>query len=224
MTFHPAFARVYALLLLVMACLAGWPAVAAGSAKEVVTTPHVMSDGYKNSPEIILGGLEKVRAEIAAQGLDITIDAAAEYYLDHEFEQKIQHKEVLTFGKDLLLFELPFISEPNILLQVIFAMQTQGYRPVLAHPERYGYWATDLSKLEQLKERGVLFQLNTIALCGAYGPSVKRSAEKLVDNGWYELIGSDCHRMDHVQAIKATLREPYLHKVIGSGKLLNATL
>jgi len=191
---------------------------------KVVTTPHVMSDGYKNSPEIILGGLEKVRAEIAAQGLDITIDAAAEYYLDHEFEQKIQHKEVLTFGKDLLLFELPFISEPNILLQVIFAMQTQGYRPVLAHPERYGYWATDLSKLEQLKERGVLFQLNTIALCGAYGPSVKRSAEKLVDNGWYELIGSDCHRMDHVQAIKATLREPYLHKVIGSGKLLNATL
>ncbi|MBK8341452.1 MAG: capsular biosynthesis protein [Flavobacteriales bacterium] len=191
---------------------------------KVVTTPHVMSDGYKNSPEIILGGLEKLRAEVAREGLDITIDAAAEYYLDHEFEQKIQHKEVLTFGKDLLLFELPFISEPNILLQVIFAMQTQGYRPVLAHPERYGYWATDLSKLEQLKERGVLFQLNTIALCGAYGPSVKRSAEKLVDNGWYELIGSDCHRMDHVQAIKATLREPYLHKVIGSGKLLNATL
>ena len=192
--------------------------------RKVVTTPHSMADGYKNTPDIILPGLEKLRAEVKRVGLNMEVDAAAEYYLDHELEQKIQRKEVLTFGKDLLLFELPFISEPTILLQVVFAMQTQGYRPVLAHPERYGYWATDLSKLEQLKERGVLFQLNTIALCGAYGPSVKRSAEKLVDQGWYELIGSDCHRMDHIGAIKATLREPYLHKVIGSGKLLNATL
>ncbi|MBK7271360.1 MAG: hypothetical protein IPI07_18195 [Flavobacteriales bacterium] len=62
-------------------------------------------------------------------------------------------------------------------------MQTQGYRPVLAHPERYAFWDTDLSKYERLKERGVLFQLNTIALSGAYGPQAKQVAEKLIDGG-----------------------------------------
>ncbi len=192
--------------------------------RKVITTPHSMADGYKNTPEIILGGLEKLRAEVRRQGVNIEVEAAAEYYLDHELEQRVVKKEVLTFGDRLLLFELPFISEPAILLNVIFQMQTQGYRPVLAHPERYGFWYNDFSKYETLKERGVLFQLNLVALSGAYGPQTKQIAERLIDSGYYELLGSDCHNMNHIQAIRNTLTRPYLHKLIGSGKLLNSTL
>jgi hypothetical protein len=59
---------------------------------------------------------------------------------------------------------------------------------------------------------------------GAYGPGAKKVAERLIDAGWVELLGSDCHSMNHVEAIKATLQEPYLHKAIASGKLVNATL
>lgn len=192
--------------------------------KKVVTTPHNMADGYRNTPEIILGGLERVRDELKQRGIAMEIDAAAEYYLDHELEQKVADRRVLTFGDNFLLFELPFISEPAVLLPVIFQMQTAGYRPVLAHPERYAFWYTDFSKYERLKERGVLFQLNMIALSGAYGPQARQIAEKLIDAGHYELIGSDCHSMNHVQAIKNTLSKPYLHKLIASGKLLNSTL
>ena len=192
--------------------------------RKVITTPHSMADGYKNTPEIILGGLEKLRAEVAREGLDITVDAAAEYYLDHELEQRVMRKEVLTFGDRLLLFELPFISEPQVLLSVVFQMQTQGYRPVLAHPERYAFWYNDFTKYERLKERGVLFQLNLVALSGAYGPQAKQLAERMIDEGFYELLGSDCHNMNHVQAIHNTLTRPYLHKLISSGKLLNHML
>lgn len=192
--------------------------------KKVVTTPHNMADGYRNSPDIILGGLERVREELKRRGIAMEIDAAAEYYLDHELEQKVADRNVLTFGNNYLLFELPFISEPAVLLTVIFQMQTAGYKPVLAHPERYAFWYTDFSKYERLKERGVLFQLNMIALAGAYGPQAKQIAERLIDAGHYELVGSDCHSMSHVQAIKNTLSRPYLHKLIASGKLLNSTL
>lgn len=192
--------------------------------RKVVTTPHSMSDGYKNTPEIILGGLEKLREEVKRQGLDMEVDAAAEYYLDHELERKVMERKVLTFGRDLLLFELPFISEPSILLNLVFQMQTQGYRPVLAHPERYGFWHNDFAKYERLKERGVLFQLNLVALSGAYGPKAKEVAERLIEAGAYELLGSDCHNMNHIEAIRNTLTRPYLHKLIASGKLVNAGL
>ncbi len=192
--------------------------------RKVITTPHSMADGYKNTPEIILGGLEKLRAEVKRTGLDIEVDAAAEYYLDHELEKNVVEKRVLTFGDKLLLFELPFISEPAVLLSVIFQMQTQGYKPVLAHPERYTFWYNDPSKYERLKERGVLFQLNMVALSGAYGPQAKQVAERLIDQGAYELIGSDCHSMGHVEAMRNALTRPYLHKLLASGKLLNAGL
>ncbi len=192
--------------------------------RKVITTPHSMADGYKNSPEIILGGLQKLRAEVKRQGLEIEVDAAAEYYLDHDLERKVVEGEVLTFGDKLLLFELPFISEPQVLLSLIFQMQTQGYKPVLAHPERYAYWHNDFPKYEKLKDRGVLFQLNLVALSGAYGRPAKEIAERLIDAGAYELLGSDCHNMNHVEAIRNTLERPSLHKLIGSGKLLNAGL
>ncbi|MFT3884085.1 MAG: histidinol phosphatase [Flavobacteriales bacterium] len=191
---------------------------------KVITTPHVMADGFRNTPEIILTGLQRVREELAVQGIPVEIEASAEYYLDHEFDRLVRERQVIPFGNDHVLFELPFISEPAILLNVIFQLQTQGYKPVLAHPERYQFWHNDLSKYENLKERGVLFQLNTVALMGAYGPTARKVAEKLVDNGWYELLGSDCHSMNHIAAIKATLSEPYLHKLLASGKLLNAML
>ena len=192
--------------------------------RKVVTTPHNMADGYKNTPEIILGGLERVRDEVRRRGIPVEVDAAAEYYLDHELEQKVADRKVLTFGDNYLLFELPFISEPTVMLSVIFQMQTAGYRPVLAHPERYTFWYNDFTKYERLKERGVLFQLNTIALSGAYGLQAKQIAERLIDARYYELLGSDCHSMGHVQAIRNTLARPYLHKLIASGKLLNSTL
>lgn len=192
--------------------------------RKVITTPHSMADGYRNSPAIILGGLEKLRREVEAQGLGIEVDAAAEYYLDHDLERKVLDGEVLTFGDRLLLFELPFLSEPSIMLNLVFQMQTQGYKPVLAHPERYSFWYNDFSKFERLKDRGVLFQVNLIALSGAYGPKAKEIAERLIDAGAYELVGSDCHNMNHVEAIRNTLTRPYLHKLIASGKLLNAGL
>jgi tyrosine-protein phosphatase YwqE len=194
--------------------------------RKVVTSPHVMADGYKNTPEIILGGLEKVREEIQRVGLDMEIDAAAEYYLDHELENLVKAKNVLTFGGDnkYVLFELPFIGEPSVLLQVIFGMQTNGYKPVLAHPERYQFWHNSYERLEDLKDRGVLLQLNMIALSGAYGPGAKKIAERMIDDGFYEFIGSDCHNMNHIQAMQNTLHQPYLHKILDSGKLLNEQL
>lgn len=192
--------------------------------RKVITTPHSMADGYKNPPEVILGGLEKVRRAVKEEGLDIQVDAAAEYYLDHALQEKITSQKLLTFGTDKVLFELPFISEPAVLLNVVFEMQTQGFQPVLAHPERYQFWHTDMGTMEKLKDRGVIFQLNMIALAGAYGPAARKQAEKIADRGWYELVGSDCHSMKHIEAMEAARTEPCLHKLVESGKLLNAKL
>ena len=128
--------------------------------RKVITTPHSMADGYRNPTDKILAGLEQVRAEAARRGIAIEVEASAEYYLDHELEEKVKRKDILTFGDRLLLFELSFIGEPHVLNSVVFEMQTQGYRPVLAHPERYTFWAGQLDKYEALKDRSVLFQVN----------------------------------------------------------------
>ena len=119
--------------------------------KKVITTPHVMSDYYKNTPEIILSGLDKVNAEIKKNNLDIKVEAAAEYNLEPEFEDLLEKNNLLTFGTDrYLLFELSFFDEPPRLNDIIWKMIEKDFSPVLAHVERYAYWHKDYDKIEEM--------------------------------------------------------------------------
>ena len=192
--------------------------------KKVITTPHVMSDFYKNNPEIILGGLENVRAAIKKEGIDIKVEAAAEYYLDFHFEELIQKKELLTFGENYVLFELSFMHEPTRIKEAIFDLQTAGYIPILAHVERYPYYINQWDVLEDFKNRGCLFQLNINSLSGAYGPQVKKMAEDIIEKEWIDLLGSDCHHMGHIESIDALRRNKHLHQIINQKKLINFKL
>src|SRR6202030_1062274 len=95
-------------------------------------------------------GLEKVRQALKEAEVDIEIEAAAEYYFDFEFEKKIKEANVLTFGANYSLWEIPFINPPDNMNQLIFEMTTRGYKPVLAHVERYGFWQHNFEKYEEL--------------------------------------------------------------------------
>ena len=192
--------------------------------KKLITTPHVMSDQYRNTPEIILNGLENVRAELMRQNIEMELNAAAEYYIDHEFLKLIERKDILTFGDKYVLVEMSFFTETPMLKDALFLLQIAGYKPVLAHAERYDFWHNSYEKYEDVKTRGALLQLNIGYLTGYYSMGVKKIAERLIDDGMYDMIGSDCHHQGHIELIKSCRSEEYLHKVLNSGKMLNSAL
>jgi len=192
--------------------------------RKVITTPHIYTDLYPNTAERILDGLQHVRSAVSAEGIPIEVDAAAEYFLDEHFEQLIDQKKLLTFGKNYVLFELGFMQEPPNLNRAIFNMHLQGYKPVLAHPERYEYWSSGSARFRELADRDVLLQVNINSLSGHYGQQVKETAEYLIESGLVQFIGTDCHHPGHIQMTHSLLRHPHLHQLINSGRLLNQTL
>lgn len=192
--------------------------------RKVVTTPHVMSDYYRNSTETIVRGCEQLREEAARAGISLEVECAAEYYLDAALKEKIKKKDLLTFGNNYVLFELSFLSEPPGINEVVFDLQLAGYRPVLAHPERYNYWHRDFEKYEEMAEKGILMQLNINSLTGHYSPPVKKMSERLVGKNLISFLGSDCHHAGHIGLMKQAARLQPLHDLIQSGKLLNNTL
>lgn len=192
--------------------------------RKLITTPHVMGDFYRNTPETILGGLAKLREAAAAEGLTVALEAAAEYYADFDLEQKLKAGRLLTFGDNYLLFEVSYLNEPQSLHALIFELITSGYKPVLAHPERYPFWYRNLELFESLKEKGVLLQLNINSLTGHYSPEARRVAEHFINNNMVDFLGSDCHHPGHLQLMEKAVRQKALHKLLASGKLRNATL
>ncbi len=191
-----------------------------------IATPHIMSDYYRNSPAIIRAGLDAVRLEAKRHGIALQLEAAAEYYLDEGFFSLIEAGDLLTFGKNFLLFELSYINRPNSLQQAIFCVQTAGLQPVLAHPERYPYFSNekDLSPFRELVEQGVLLQLNLGSLTGQHGPYARHTGRELVDAGLISFAGSDLHRPEQLADLGTVQTDRWFHKLLDSGRLLNSSL
>ncbi|NME67897.1 tyrosine-protein phosphatase [Flammeovirga aprica] len=184
--------------------------------KHLVATPHIMSDFYKNTPEGINEKLTLVREEVAKEGIDITIDAAAEYYLDDGFLLNLRNKKpFLTFGKNYLLIETSFINPCLFIDEAIFMAISQGYQPIIAHPERYNYVFDDYEEIKRWKSIGALLQVNALSLLGYYSKRSKAIAERLIDDNLVDFIGSDSHKPKHVEGLKKVLNSSYYYKSLG---------
>lgn len=191
--------------------------------RKLIITPHIMEDFYKNTPAIIQGKLDEVKAELKNYGIDIELEAAAEYYFDETLIHKIKNKEVLTFGDKHVLFEYAFGQEPQQINTLLFEFKVNGYRPILAHYERYPYYHNRPEKIKEYRDQGILIQLNLLSLTGHYGPAVEKMAKYLVDNQLIDFVGSDCHRIEHLQILEKNRQNPYFHKLNGL-QLLNNSL
>lgn len=180
--------------------------------KKIIATPHIMIDYYRNTAETINAALATVNAELLKEGIDILVEAAAEHMFDEGFEAKIDAGELMVMKGGYVLFELSFVSKPPNLIPVIQKMINKGFKPILAHPERYPYLT--IEELKSIRSWGCNLQLNTISLTGYYGPGIKKVAEALVDHQIVDFISSDMHHPRHAAAFKQALLTPYLDKLM----------
>ena len=179
----------------------------------LITTPHIMSDYYKNTPAIINAGLEQVREALKTENITVEISAAAEYYIDDGFLQKLEEEKLMTFGDNYLLVEISYINHPDNLKDIFFRMRVAGYKPVLAHPERYPFWYNNFDEYRSIRDSGVLLQLNLNSLTGYYGPDAKKAGEKMIDLEMIDMVGTDMHHTKHANSLRSCLNQKYLPKV-----------
>lgn len=183
--------------------------------KKVITTPHINPEFFPNTEEIIIEKYYEVKRSVEKAGIEIKFEASAEYFLCEDLMQKLeQKKKLLTFSDGYLLFECSFLNEPFFLKDFIFHAISQGYKPVLAHPERYAFVHQNFQILEDLKQRDVRLQININSLSGAYQKAARKTAEKMIKKGMVDLLGSDCHNKRHAELLKETKSSKYFQKAL----------
>ncbi|MCH9741458.1 MAG: capsular biosynthesis protein, partial [Epsilonproteobacteria bacterium] len=169
---------------------------------KLITTPHV-SDIFPNTTKDILEGYRGLKSELLQRNITIELEVAAEYYADEYFGKLLESKDILSFGKEnYLLFELSYFTPPHDIDNLIYEIQLKGYTPVLAHPERYLYWHYDFNRYYELKEMGVLFQINLNSISGYYNEGIQLIVEQLIKNSLVDFVGSDTHHMTHIKNLK----------------------
>ncbi len=182
--------------------------------KNFITTPHVLGDLYPNTPEIIKSKLKEVQSELIKRNInDISIKAAAEYMMDEEFSTILEKGEILTLKDNLVLVEMSYFSPPNNLFDILFQLGLKGYKPVLAHPERYNSYHNNFRIYQKLKNAGCLFQLNLLSLTENYGKEVKKTTERLLKENMYDFVGTDTHHFNHLDSLKKISTKKNLTKI-----------
>ncbi len=170
--------------------------------KQIITTPHVMQHVWDNTFESITNRKNEVNALLLEQGIDISFRAAAEYLMDDNFVQLFKKQKLLTLKDNYVLVEMSYINAPIQLYDILFDLQVAGYKPVLAHPERYNFYHHNFDEYQKLKKAGCLFQLNLLSIVGYYGENVAKTAQKLLAHGLIDFASSDTHHQKHIDSFE----------------------
>lgn len=168
-----------------------------------IATPHVMNTVWENTSEGILSRLNETQTLFRQNDVGLKITAAAEYLMDTGFIDLARQKKLLTLKDNMVLVEMSYINPPINLYEILFELQLAGYTPVLAHPERYGFYHQSFGEYEKLKHAGCLFQVNLLSAMGYYGSSVAKTADNLLAKNMIDFAGSDLHHLNHAQALQS---------------------
>lgn len=189
----------------------------------VMCTSHVTAETFENTIESLTEAGNTLKAAVEAAGLPVEIHASAEYRLDEYWNQEYAAGHVLPMPGNYVLVENSFIQELIEIDDMMFDLQVKGYKPILAHPERYPYYYHRHERYKKLHSGGVKFQVNILSLAGYFGSGAREAAQWLISNNLVDMLGSDMHHMDHAKVIKEYLQSKDWRKVSQKldGRLIN---
>ena len=166
---------------------------------KIIATPHIYPGLYNNTGEKIKKCFKEIK------DVDSSVSYAAEYLIGKYMVEHIEKKSILTLKDNYVLVEINFHAEPLDLYDVIFKLKTNGFKPILAHPERYLYYLNDFNKFYKLKKFGCLFQLNFLSITGFYGKKVLELSNKLLDKNLIDFTASDIHNHENIKNIESKI-------------------
>lgn len=172
--------------------------------KKIICTPHTYPGLYNNTKDSIDSSFKLLSK---FNNFDIKINYASEYMIDSSLVKKAKNKDLLTLKENFVLVEMSFVSAPNMLYEILFDLITNGYCPVLAHPERYRFLFGNFKEYLKLKKIGCKFQLNLLSATKFYGNDVNKISNKLLNENLIDFVGTDIHSMNHINFIKGFMNK-----------------
>jgi len=173
----------------------------------IVCTSHVTAFTFENTPQTLQPAFETLKEAVTQAGLDIELFLSAEYRMDEFFDKQYAAGNILPMPGNRVLLENSFQQELMNLDELLFDMQVKGYKTIMAHPERYPYYAHHRQRYTQLHNAGTKFQVNILSFTGYFGETARDAAMWLAKNEMIDYLGSDMHSVKHAHIIQEYINE-----------------
>ena len=190
----------------------------------IISTSHYIQGYYEfgcNERKQLLDIIQKKMQ--TNDSLNLELYLGSEIYFSSEIIDLIKDKKASTINNTrYILFELPMNTKPLFVKELVYELIQNGYRPIIAHPERYSYVQDEIKYVQELASLGALFQSNYGSIIGMYGNDAKKTLKKLLKNNLISFLGSDVHRVGQIYPkIPKALKK--LNKIVSTEQLEKLT-
>jgi len=160
----------------------------------IFAAPHYYQGYFEVAYEDVVKNIDALQSELYSKAINVEIYPGQEVFLDKFTVELCKTGTIKGLNESrYLLLELPMENYSKSFIDTIYELRILGVRPIIAHPERYGYIMDDVNTINQFIEEGCLFQINSGSITGNFGKSVERTARTLIENGVCDFIASDAH-------------------------------
>lgn len=182
--------------------------------RTICLTPHLRAEMFETPDEEILSRYAQVQELVREENLPIRLYQSREYHYDRLFRKRLEQDNIQALGDgDYLLVEFGRRHGEQEMLAAIKTVREAGYRPLIAHVERYRPVQDDWRFTEDLIDAGAHLQINAGSVLGREGFHQKQLCKKLLQNDLVTVIGSDAHdtriRVPDLEDCRKALEKKY---------------
>lgn len=176
-----------------------------GGTRRIIATPHCnIPDSYRNHwDEDMFDKLKAVNHANEKAGVNVKIYPGNEIFCAGRFITLLKSGKLRTLNDSrYALVEFDFEEYSLSAYMKLSQLVSEGYVPVVAHPERYEFVCEDPEAAARMKDIGCLLQVNKGSLKGSFGYDARRAALAMLDERLADFVASDGH--------SPYMRTPYL--------------
>ncbi|SHO49559.1 CpsB/CapC family capsule biosynthesis tyrosine phosphatase [Anaerocolumna xylanovorans] len=181
--------------------------------RSIIATPHVSyrrdEDRYRKLESAFLELKERAEKEIP----ELKLYLGSEINYSQDTVYGLCKKEIPTLaGTSYILVEFQPFCEYRYIKGGIQSLIMGGYKPVIAHVERYHRLRGEVEMFEELISMGAYLQSNAMSITGGAGRESKKLTKRLLQKGLLHFIATDSHNVlsrppDIAKCLTATARK-----------------
>lgn len=167
----------------------------------IVVTPHYDSAHRSVSPDGIRRRVDELQQTLANEGIELLLYPGNELLYDSSLPGKLTGGEVLTLADSTYcLVEFHPLEDYKYIFNGLRSLIYEGFRPILAHCERYACLIKDPKRVDEIVSQRVLLQCNSGSVEPRLFRSVPRFVNSLLRRKLVSFIATDAHRAEGVRA------------------------
>lgn len=186
--------------------------------KMVLTSHYIVGSEYASPASKRRELLETLAVKAKSLGIELYLGNEV-YIADAKILKSLLAKDEITTlnGSKYLLIEFPLRQKLSMLENVILELNEAGYKPIIAHPERYTYFQDNPRSIERLLDYDCYLQCNLTSLGGYYGHKAAKTAKKFLKSNIVSFLATDFHHIPKEDKIEKSLKK--LKHIISKEKI-----